>query len=64
MLNKANFEEMMGGNANRRRMKNGGEVPKGYHKMSDGSIMKNSKMKKMNMGGSSMTDTKKQLRRP
>ena len=48
MLNKANFEEMMGGNANRRRMRNGGEVPKGYHKMPDGSIMKNSKMKKMN----------------
>jgi len=64
MLNKANFEEMMGGNANRRRMRNGGEVPKGYHKMPDGSIMKNSKMKKMNMGGSSMNDAKKQLRRP
>ncbi len=26
MLNKANFEEMMGGNANRRRMRNGGEA--------------------------------------
>jgi len=64
MLNKANFEEMMGGNANRRRMRNGGEVPKGYHKMPDGSIMKNSKMKNMNKGGSSMTDTKKHLRRP
>ena len=44
MLNKANFEEMMGGNANRRRMRNGGEVPKGYHKMPDGSTMKNSEM--------------------
>ena len=57
MLNKANFEEMMGGNANRRRMRNGGEVPKGYHKMPDGSTMKNSAMQyggkaKMSHGGS------------
>jgi|TARA_R110000824_G_scaffold44461_1_gene129366 hypothetical protein len=64
MLNKANFEEMMGGNANRRRMRNGGKVPKGFHKMPDGSIMKNSKMKNMNKGGVSMNDAKKHLRRP
>ena len=58
MLNKANFEEMVGGNANRRRMRNGGEVPKGYHKMPDGSIMKDSDMVKKTNGGS-MTNTKK-----
>tara|TARA_R110000751_G_scaffold538_2_gene1940 strand:- start:1156 stop:1347 length:192 start_codon:yes stop_codon:yes gene_type:complete len=63
MLNKANFEEMMGGNANRRRMKQGGEVPKGYHKMPDGSIMKDSSMQKKTKGGS-MTNTKQDLRRP
>ena len=63
MLNKANFEEMMGGNANRRRMRNGGEVPKGFHRMPDGSIMKDSDMKKKHNGGS-MTNTKKHLRRP
>jgi len=54
MLNRANFEEMMGGNANRRRLRNGG-VPKGFHRMPDGTIMKNSDMKKK---------SKKQLRRP
>jgi len=63
MLNKANFEEMMGGNANRRRMRNGGEVPKGYHEMPDGSIMKDSDMVKKTNGGS-MNNTKKHLRRP
>ena len=63
MLNKANFEEMMGGNANRRRMRNGGEVPKGQNKMPDGSIMKDSDMEKKTNGGS-MTNTKKHLRRP
>lgn len=63
MLNKAQFEEMMGGNANRRRFQNGGEVPEGYHKMPDGSIMKDSDMEKKTNGGS-MTNTKKHLRRP
>jgi hypothetical protein len=63
MLNKAQFEEMMGGNANRRRMNNGGEVPEGYHKMPDGSIMKDSDMVKKTNGGS-MTNAKKHLRRP
>ena len=62
MLNRANFEEMMGGNANRRRLRNGG-VPKGYHRMPDGTIMKDSDMKKKQNGGS-MTNTKKHLRRP
>ena len=62
MLNKANFEELMGGNANRRRLRNGG-VPKGYHRMPDGTIMKDSDMHKKNNGGS-MTNAKKHLRRP
>jgi len=67
-MNRANFKEIMekgvAGNANRRRMQNGGEVPKGFHRMPDGSIMKNSKMKNMNKGGVSMNDAKKHLRRP
>jgi|TARA_R110002072_G_scaffold12524_5_gene53996 hypothetical protein len=61
MLNRANFEEMMGGNANRRRMSHGGAP--GYHTMPDGTHMKNSSMKKKKNGGS-MTDAKKSLRRP
>ena len=52
----------MGGNANRRRLRNGG-VPKGYHIMPDGTIMKYSDMKKKTNGGS-MTNAKKHLRRP
>ena len=62
MLNRANFEELMGGNANRRRLRNGG-VPKGYHRMPDGTIMKDSDMKKKTNGGS-MTNAKKNLRSP
>jgi hypothetical protein len=54
---------MMGGNANRRRFKHGGEVPEGYHKMPDGSKMKDSDMVKKTNGGS-MTNAKKHLRRP
>ena len=61
MLNRANFEEMMGGNANRRRMSHGGAP--GYHTMPDGTHMKNSKMQKKTNGGS-MTNAKKNLRRP
>ena len=52
----------MGGNANRRRLRNGG-LPKGYHRMPDGTIMKDSDMKKKTNGGS-MTNAKKHLRRP
>ena len=63
MLYKAQFEEMMGGNANRRRFKHGGEVPEGYHKMPDGSVMKDSDMVKKTNGGS-MTNAKKHLWRP
>jgi hypothetical protein len=61
MLNRSNFEELMSGNANRRRMAHGGAP--GYHTMPDGTHMKNSSMKKKNNGGS-MTNTKKSLRRP
>ena len=57
------MEKGVAGNANRRRMQNGGEVPKGFHMMPDGSIMKDSAMKKKTKGGS-MTNTKKHLRRP
>jgi len=66
-MNRANFKQIIekgvAGNANRRRMQNGGEVPKGFHRMPDGSIMKNSDMQKKQNGGS-MTDAKKHLRRP
>jgi len=66
-MNRSNFKQIMekgvAGNANRRRMQNGGEVPKGFHMMPDGSIMKDSVMQKKTNGGS-MTNTKKHLRRP
>ena len=63
MLNKANFEEMMGGNATVERIQTVVKYLKGYHKMPDGSIMKDSDMVKKTNGGS-MTNTKKHLRRP